>query len=144
MKNWSLKISLSYPTVRILNIRGKQNVSDYLSRLGLPKQIFFARTLTLVHINDKVLKSLPGNFSWNDIAKLCDENEDVISFSEEKIGMNELNKFYLSVDDYPPVNVNSMVFLRERENYLSKHLERGEIIKYQALENLNDFEEKME
>ena len=64
--------------MRILNVRGKQNVSDYLSKLALPKQIYFARTLTPVHINDKVLKSLPGNFSWNDIAKLCDENEDII------------------------------------------------------------------
>ena len=140
--NWSLKISLSYPTVRILNVRGKQNVSDYLSRLGLPKQIFFARSLTPVKINDNILKSLPSSFSWNDIAKICEENEDMISFSEEKIGMNELNKFYLSIVDTDCPKINSMSFIKQRENYLDKHLERGEIIKHQSLENLDDFEEK--
>ena len=63
----------------------------------------------------------------------------MISFSEEKIGMNELNKFYLSIKC---PKINSMSFMKDRENYWDKHLERGEIIKYQSLENLDDFEGK--
>ena len=63
----------------------------------------------------------------------------MISFSEEKIGMNELNKFYLSIKC---PKINSMFFMKDRENYWDKHLERGEIIKYQSLENLDDFKGK--
>ena len=41
---WSLKIALSYKNVHVLNISGRDNIADFLSRLGLSKETFFTRT----------------------------------------------------------------------------------------------------
>ena len=140
--NWSLKLSLEYPNVRILNIRGKSNVADYLSRLGLKKSIFFARTLSPLKLNDKVLKTLPLNFTWSEIADYCDKFPDLISFSEEKMCSSDINKFYLSLDEAECPKINSMELFLKRQNFLDRHLSRMEIIKYQQMDNLGDFQEK--
>ena len=100
---WSLKIALSYKNVRILNISGKQNIYDFLSRLGLPKSTFFSRSLTPLTINHEVRKKLPEYLTWSSIMDFCKQYPDLINFSENKIDVKIQNQYFL---DIKPIEEN--------------------------------------
>ena len=131
---WSLKIALSYKNVRILNISGKQNISDFLSRLGLPKSTFFSRSLTPLSINHEVRKKLPEYLTWSSIMEFCKEYPDLINFSENKIDVKIQNQYFLDIkpiEENVLFKTNTLKIFMEQRNVLDKFLTRAELIKHQ-------------
>ena len=55
---------------------------------------------------------------------------------------SDLNRFYLSIGEAECPKINSMELFLTRQNFLDRHLSRLEIIKYQQIDNLGDFQEK--
>ena len=94
---WSLKIALSFKNVHVLNISGRNNVADFLSRLGLSKQTFFTRTLCPLQMNHQEWKNLPELLTWADITKYCETNSELIKFSESKISTDIQNKYFIDI-----------------------------------------------
>jgi len=88
------------------------------------------------------LQTLPLNFTWAEIANYCEKYPDLICFSEQKMCASDLNRFYLSVGEAECQRINSMELFLTRQNFLDRHLSRLEIIKYQQMDNLGDFQEK--
>ena len=134
---WSLKISLTYPNVHVLNISGRDNISDFLSRLGLSKKTFFERSLCPLQLNQTERKKLPELLSWKDISKYCDENPDIIKFSESKIDTKIQNEYFLDVTTNGsfPLQCNTLKMFMEQSNFLDKFLTRENLIKNQLKES---------
>ena len=140
---WSLKLILDFPNVRVMNISGKNNISDYLSRLGLSKSTFFSRTLTPLRINKDVTKSLPEILSWENIMDFCEKNPNLIEFSEQKLSKEIIDNYYLDIHlPINPVSMNSLTTLNTQRCALDIFLTRELLIKNQMFENLQDFELK--
>ena len=117
---FSLKIALEYPNVRVLSVSGKDNCSDYLSRLGYKKSTFFSKTLSPIKIDKKILATLPDSFSWQDIIKFYEEKPELVKFSEKKLTTSEMNHFYLDLDE-TSCSVNNLRQYENCKNYLDKH-----------------------
>jgi len=131
---WSLKIALSYKNVRILNISGKQNISDFLSRLGLPKSTFFSRSLTPLSINHEVRKKLPEYLTWSSIMDFCKKYPNLINFSENKVDVKIQNQYFLDIkpiEENFHFKTNTLKIFMEQRNILDKFLTRAEIIIHQ-------------
>ena len=133
---WSLKIALSYKNVHVLNISGRDNISDFLSRLGLSKETFFTRTLCPLKMNHNERKKLPELLTWTDITKYCKENPNLIKFSESKINTEIQNQYYIDLieDSTPTVQFNSLKLFMEQTNFIDKFLTREELIINQSKE----------
>ena len=133
---WSLKISLSYKNVHILNISGKENIADFLSRLGLPKTVFFTRSLTPLCINHEVRKKLPEFLTWSSIMDFCNKHPELIKFSEKKIDVKIQNQYFLDILSPDVKNdsfkSNTLKLFMEQKNLLDKFLTREELIKHQS------------
>ena len=132
---WSLKIALSFKNVHVLNIAGKDNISDFLSRLGLSKQTFFTRTLCPLKINSEERQKLPELLTWADITKYCETNPELIKFSERKISTQIQNEYYLDLlSTNEHFQCNSLKLFMEQRNFIDKFLTREELIKNQSKE----------
>ena len=131
---WSLKISLSFKNVHVLNISGRNNISDFLSRLGLSKETFFTRTLCPLQINHIERKKLPEIMTWSDITKYCAENPSLVKFSEVKIDTNIQNNYFLDLTqaDKNELQCNTLKLFMDQSNFLDKYLTREELIKNQS------------
>ena len=129
---WSLKIALSYKNVHVLNISGRDNIADFLSRLGLSKETFFTRTLCPLKINHEERQKLPEILTWENIVEFCANNPKLIKFSEKKIDTRIQNNFYLDLDQEENAhNIQSLKVFVDQTNFLDKFLSREELIKNQ-------------
>ena len=123
---YSLKLSLEYPTVQLLNITGKNNLSDYFSRLGLPKSKFFKETLSPVSLNQNVFSKYENKLlSWTEIAKICENEPDLINFMDKKLS-NKNEKFFSQINSLIPTSSSFSLF--------DKFLNRQSLLDYQSKE----------
>ena len=133
---WSLKIALSFNNVHVLNISGRDNIADFLSRLGLSKQTFFARTLSPLQLNHEERKKLPELLTWTDISKYCSEYPNLIKFSECKIDTKIQNDYFIDVLQHNDQTSkhNTLKLFMEQSSFLDKFLSRDNLIKNQLKE----------
>ena len=137
VERWSIKIAMSYPNVKIIHVTTKNNIADYLSRVGIPKKTFFAKTLTPVSLNLEVLDKIKKPFSsWEDIYNLAAEHPEVINFSEKKLPYNITDKYYI---DSMPFDKNeeakyNYLTLRKKFSILDSLINRKQIMLFQSKE----------
>ena len=60
---YSIKLNSTYPNARILNVTGKNNFSDFPSRLNVQKETFLSESLTPVKINPRFLPKKSNDIS---------------------------------------------------------------------------------
>jgi len=134
--NLGVKINLSFPNVKVLFIAGKQNHSDYLSRLGFGKQEFFAKTLTPIKVNKQILALKQGKIlTFNDIYEFCIKNPELIEFSDAKLGQTNEDCMYLDVHCAHQPEKSLVNFVQmNRFNIFNNLLSRGNLIVHQTSE----------
>ena len=129
---WSLKLQLSYPNVKILNISGKNNISDFLSRLGFSKTSFFTRTLTPLSINHEIRNKLPLFLTWKDVVEFYEKYPDLINFSKRKIDTSLQNNYYLDLTSLESsenrTKLKSLKIFVNQSNFLDKFQSREKVI----------------
>jgi len=132
--NIGVKINLSFPNVKVIFISGKTNHSDYLSRLGFPKEEFFSKTLTPIRINPEILNSKQGQIlTFSDIYRFCRENPDLIEFSDEKFGKNMAGNPYLEESLSSPQGSPNYNFVQIKKfNIFNELLSRKNLIIHQT------------
>ena len=128
LSRYSIKLNSTYPTVRVLNIAGKNNFSDFLSRLDISKETFLAESLTPVKVNHELLPKKQMAFTWGEIYKLCIEHPDCITFSDKKLDINKMNEAFI---DSPTFTFLSVKNHNKRMNFFDDLVSPANIIKMQ-------------
>ena len=123
---FSLKLALEYPTVQLLNISGKNNLSDYFSRIGLPKSKFFKLSLSPVSLNQNIFSKYENKLlSWTEISKIVENEPDLINFVDKKL-TNKNEKFFSHIKSLIPANSAFSLF--------DKFLNRESLLNHQSSE----------
>ena len=140
IEKWSVKISISYPNIRLVHVTSRNQVADFLSRLGLSKSKFFARGLTPVSFNKELWEKVKVPYAkWEDIYKITQDFPDIINFSEKKLPYTIADKYYLDsilYEEHKESKSFNLITLRERFSILDSLINRQKIIEYQ-LKDLN-------
>ena len=131
--NYGIKLALSFPKLFILHCSGKNNVADIMTRVGLQKKDFFARTLTPVKVNKSILKQLQGKvMSWSQIYDFIEKNPEIVEFSDKKLPRQMKDCMYL---DHGSECIKTNIFMGSNKfDILEKFLSKENIIKRQIQE----------
>ena len=135
LARYSLKLQLSYPQVRLLVVKSKQQMADFFSRLEVKKQDFFDNSLTPVGLNEEILSKYENRLlSWQDIRDITDQESELIVFSDKKLSGKNI-KFYQELDHEPAkihqLNVHGPF---KKLNVFTQFLSRSNIIEKQKEE----------
>ena len=135
LARYSLKLQLSYPQVRLLVVKSKQQMADWFSRLEFKKQDFFDNSLTPVGLNQEILNKYENQLlSWQDIRDITDQESELIVFSDKKLSGKNM-KFYQELDSEPAkINQLNVQGPFKKLNVFSQFLTRSNIIEKQREE----------
>ena len=91
-QRYSLKLSLAYPTVRILPIPGKNNIADYLSRFLNPTDVndLLLANFSQIHVSKPDCLIWDKPMSWIEVRKAINDNNEYITFIDEKLGPKDI------------------------------------------------------
>ena len=128
LSRYSIKLNSTYPNVRVLNIAGKNNFSDFLSRLDVNKETFLSESLTPVKVNHDLLPQKQMSFTWGEIYKLCIEHPECITFSDKKLDITEMNQAFI---DSPTFTFLSVKNHNKRMDFFEKMVSPENIMKMQ-------------
>ena len=139
IEKWSVKISISYPNVRMVHVTSRNQVADFLSRIGLSKSKFFSRSLTPVSLNKMLWDKMAKPYAtWEEIYKITQDCPEVINFSEKKLPYAVIDQYYLDSSNYVPdegeTKSFNLITLRKRFSILDSLINRQKIIEYQLKE----------
>ena len=92
---YALRLSLHFPNLFILSISGKQNHSDFLSRLSFTKNDFLTQTLTPVMVDVSRTKKYENKiFSLDELKQIANADPELLFFSDKKWKGPEINILY--------------------------------------------------
>ena len=108
ISRFALKLQTSYPMVKLLNISGKNNVADFLTRLNFDKGKFFANSFSPVKINhESFVDKNKMCYSWSELYSLCRDNPEVITFTDKKLNVLESNNAWLDSGGFTFLSIKS-------------------------------------
>ena len=147
---YALRLSLVFPNLKILSISGRQNASDFLSRLNFSKADFVAQTLVPIMIDmSKTQKYDNKIYSLDEIKEIANTDPDLILFSEKKWKGPEVNLLYDYFHSLGDKESKILDIIRSKNKHLminrvqnpltklelfEKIFHRTEILKYQSSE----------
>ena len=148
----ALKLSMTFPNVRLLTVSSKQNQADMLSRLGCDKYEFAMQSLNMIGFRGEKLAEEAGKLhTWSQIQEACKKNPEAILFSEKKMDKKRLDEEYIRQSQQNATGEVACVrrirdvtkaisifdkYINREEVVIQQHQEFAENIKVAQLNNL--------
>ena len=133
--NFGIKILFSYPSVKVIHVKGKNNLSDFLSRLGIPKKVFWERGLTPLGVDKTIMAEIYNKpLTFKEVYKWVNDNPDLLKFSEDKMSGTADSDMYLSKDKPVLVSRLNSLFNNKKLQVFERLMDRGNLIKLQQEE----------